>query len=297
MSARRQDNKVPAGSAAAGTLLRRAWRGAYAVPPEHGAWVWWIGPLCMGAAAAGQVTATFPILTVAALAGFMAKQPLAVGVSVLTGRRDGEDLAPALFWGVVYATAGGIAALALWYTGHGRAVLLPLLGIPVFAWYVLALTRGVARHNTPLDAAGAAVLALAAPAAYWTCGGQDPSLPWLVWTVAASQSVASVVHVVSQLQFSRLDRAPEGHVLRRIRGPALACHTATLALGLGFAMTGVTSWYLAAAFLLTWIDGVHGAFRPPYGARPMRIGVRQLAVSVAFVAIACIGFAVAHSNP
>jgi hypothetical protein len=33
---------------------RRLWRRHYFIPTEHGAWIWWIGPFLIGAAAGGK---------------------------------------------------------------------------------------------------------------------------------------------------------------------------------------------------------------------------------------------------
>ena len=65
----------------------RMWRKHYAIPPEHGAWVWWLGPFALGMAAAGAVNGHVFTLAVATLIGFLMRQPVTLTVKVLSGRR------------------------------------------------------------------------------------------------------------------------------------------------------------------------------------------------------------------
>ena len=82
-----------------GRLARRhvAW------PADHGSWVFLLSPLIVGLFAGGRWTTPCSYLIVAALAGFLIRQPLTIAVKVLAGRRSRDDLPAAVFWSLVYA--------------------------------------------------------------------------------------------------------------------------------------------------------------------------------------------------
>src|SRR3990172_5304403 len=96
------------------------WRRHYALPAEHGSWIWLLGPLAVGIAAARRLTPDLAPLALAALAAFLLRQPATVAVKVLSGRRAREDLEPALAWLAGYALLGGLALAWLVRAGHGQ---------------------------------------------------------------------------------------------------------------------------------------------------------------------------------
>jgi len=74
-------------------LDRRLWRRHYFIPTEHGAWIWWIGPFLIGTAAGGKVSVDVLVLILAVGAAFFLRQPAAIAVKALSGRRPRNDLA------------------------------------------------------------------------------------------------------------------------------------------------------------------------------------------------------------
>lgn len=267
-------------------LLRKV----YFLPSEHGAWIWWIGPLLIGLAAARSAPPAALLLGGAALAGFLLRQPAAIVVKVLSGRRPRSDLGPGVAWvaidsGLLLTLTAGLAVL-----GHARILVLAIPGVLVFAWHLLLISRREERGQMGIELVGAGVLALTAPAAYWVAGGARTPLPWILWSLCWLQSGASILLVYLRLEQRRLETAPPlGATLHRAARP-IAYHLFNLALAFGLAAAGAIPWLFAAGFLLMAVDLGQGLLAPPVGTKPTRIGLRQLAASSAFTLLAAAGF-------
>ncbi|MCL4218699.1 MAG: YwiC-like family protein, partial [Candidatus Hydrogenedentes bacterium] len=196
--------------------VRRYVRKHYAIPPEHGAWVWWIGPLIVGAAAGGTLHADFIVLIVTALAAFLVRQPLTLLVKVLSGLRPASDRAPAIFWSAIYGGICAVGAAGLVALGHARVLLLGLLAAPLLLRYFFLVSRKSERHQRGMEYATAAVLALALPAAYWVCGGASSFEPWILWGLVTLHSVTTVIHVSKILELRRTKRLQDRRDARRV---------------------------------------------------------------------------------
>lgn len=267
------------------TTFRRMWRWYYAVPPEKGAWVWWIGPLIVGVGAARHLTPDLLLLIAAALAGFMIKQPLTLVVKVLSGRRGIPDRGPGIAWTLVYSVVLIVVSVALIAVGHARVLLTGVVGLPLFTWHLWLVAKGDERRQIVVDIAAAGVLALTAPAAYWTCGGGDATVPWVVWTLAWLQSSASIVHAFLRLQQRRLKGTPSRAERWRSGAPSLAHHILNSAIAAILAFAGYAPPLAPVAFVVPLADGIEGVARPPVGAKPGQIGMRQLVVTSLFAAL------------
>ena len=266
------------------------WRTHYALPAEHGAWIWWIGPLLIGAAAARALTADTLILALAALAAFLLRQPASIAVKALSGRRARMELAPAIVWCAVYGACTLAAAAALVLRGHRQILWLALPGLAVFAWHLLLISRREERGQMGIELVGAGVLALAAPAAYWVSGGAAAAVGWTLWGITWLQSAASIVTVYTRLAQRRLDTTPAPAERWRMSARGLGYNTFNLAFGLVLSALARVPWAVPAAFALMLLEAIEGAVRPPVGALPATIGFRQLGLSIAFVAIVSAGY-------
>jgi len=111
-----------------GDLRKGILRRHIALPTEHGAWIWWIGPLLIGAAAGEQRNADVAVLFLTALAAFLARHPLTLLVKVRSGRRSTRDLAPAAFWAGLYSFLASVGVILLLLKGHGRVLWLAVPG-------------------------------------------------------------------------------------------------------------------------------------------------------------------------
>ncbi len=260
------------------------------LPAEHGAWIWWIGPLLIGLAAARSAPPEAALLGFAVLAGFLLRQPSAIAMKVMSGRRARSDLGPALVWIVVDSAALLALTVGLAALGHSRILILAVPGLAVFGWHLYLISRREERGQMGIELVGAGVLALAAPAAYWVAGGSRDSLAWVLWLLCWLQSAASIVLVYLRLEQRRLPAAPPLRITLRRGARAIAYHLFNLALAVGLAAAGLAHWWFAGGFLLMAVDLAQGLASPPVGQRPTRIGVRQLAASSLFTILAAAGF-------
>jgi len=273
-----------------GPISRSPWRRIYALPAEHGSWIWWIGPLLLGTAAANRATLDSVALSAALLVAFLIRQPVILQVKIMSGRRSRSELAPVRFWLLLYGSLLAITGLVLIARGHARLLLLLLPGLPVFGWHLWLVSRREERGQRGIEIVGAGVLALAAPAAYWVNGGGDTALPWILWMLAWLQSAASIV-----LVYLRLEQRSWGlglPLFRRLsRGSrTLGYHLVNLLAAGFFSLLGIIPWLLSLAFALMFFEALAGVVGPAHGQRPARIGLRQLLASITFYALASVSF-------
>ncbi len=268
------------------TDLRRIFRKHYALPTEHGSWIWWIGPFVIGAAAAGAFPAALWLLFVTAFAAFLSRQPIALLVKVASHRRPASDRLPALFWAAIYGVIVLLGLAGLAWLGFGRLLL--LLALPallVFAWHLWLVSRREERGQMGIEIVGAGVLALTAPAAYWVAGGPNDRTAWILWLLCWLQSAASIVLVYLRLEQRHWPTVPPPSRRWRSGRRALAYHLFNVLAATLLAAWRVVPGLVPVAFGLMLADAVDGILRPSVGARPAAIGLRQLAASLLFVVL------------
>jgi len=269
------------------TLFRRH----YAIPAEHGAWIWWIGPLLIGVAAGGRPGPDVLLLALAALAVFLLRQPATIAVKTLSGRRPRSDLAPSLVWCTAYTLTAFAALILLAVRGQTKILWLGIPGFLVFIWHMILVSRREERGQMGVELVGAGVLALAAPAGYWVAEGTVDAEAWILWALTWLQSAASIVYVYLRLGQRRLDRLPDRRERWRMGARTLAYHLFNSGLSLALALLSLVPWAIPIAFALMLADALEGIAHPPVGARPATIGLRQLAASILFVLLVVLGYA------
>ncbi len=262
----------------------------YAIPSEHGIWIWWLGPLIIGTSAAGGPSSAFLTLFLAALFAFLIRQPISIIVKALSGRRNKEDVRPAMFWVIVYGFGLLLFVAILVAQGYRQILLLAIPGIPVFIWNIKLISKRAERGQRGIELVGSGVLALAAPAAYWVSGGTDVFLPWILWLLTWLQSAASIVNVYDRLEFRKLDRLPPVELRLQNGRRSLAYHIFNVILSAILAVGGRIPWLSVIAFVLMLVDSAESVIHPPIGARARAIGFRQLGASILFVILMSIGF-------
>jgi len=272
------------------TLFQRIFRKHYALPMEHGSWIWWIGPLLLGLAVGGRPDVDALWLCLAALAGFLIRQPLTLIVKVQSNRRARSDLPPALVWASFYGLLLVLAVVALILRGHGLLLWLAVPGAPILLRYWWLVGRRAERRQQSLELLGSGVLALAAPAAYGVAGGVEVAVAWVLWVISWSQSAASIMHIYLCLEQRALKQVPGLQQRLRMGGRSLAYHGVCLLGSLALAAAGMAPWLATAAFLLVLLNALDGVLRPAIGVRPARIGLRQLTASVLFFALVMLGY-------
>ncbi len=247
--------------------------------------MWWIGPLLIGAAAGGVLRVDLLVLIVTALAAYLMRQPLTLAVKVLSGLRPRSDLPPALFWTCLYGMFCAIGAAGLVFLGHAKVLLLGVVAMPLLLQYFYLVSRKSERHQRGMEYATAAVLALALPAAYWTCGGTGIAEPWILWVLVTLHSVTTVVHVSKILELRRTKMLGDVEHARTVLATTIPLAGACLLVAGITALAGLVPWLVAAAYLVPVADIVHATIRPPAGVKPTQLGLRQLGASSLYVAV------------
>jgi hypothetical protein len=256
-----------------------------ALPQDHGSWVFLLSPLLIGLFAGGRLVPESLFLILAALAGFLARQPLTAIVKVATGRRPRADLPAAFLWAAVYGLAGAGCGLGLVLRGHGTLLWLAVPAIPIFAWHLWLVSRRAERRQAGVEIVATGVLALSAPAAYWIGQGRYSPLGWALWLLPWLQSAASIVYAYLRLDQRRLEAPPGPARMWAMGRRALLYTSFNLALAGVSGLTGLVPPWIAIPFLLQWLETLWGVTHPAVGVKPTRIGVRQLLVSSTFTAL------------
>jgi hypothetical protein len=271
------------------SLSKDIFRHYIAIPQDHGSWVFLLSPLIIGLFAARAWDQATIFLVIAALAGFLIRQPVTIMVKILSGRRPRRELPAALCWIVIYGLivlmcAGGLATL-----GYGYLLLLAAPGLPVFAWHLFLISRKAERRQLAVELAACGVLALAAPAALWVGLGHPAPLGWLLWALAWLQSAASIVYAYMRLEQRQQKSFPS--LSQRLKENASLTRRAwlyssfnTLAVIL-LSLARLTPTWLFLPYAVQLAETLWGSVYPATGARPSAIGMRQLAVSTLFTVL------------
>lgn len=261
-------------------------RKQYILPAEHGAWIWLLGPLIAGAAAGGRPGPAFVWVALAALAAYMIRQPLTIVVKVLAGRRPAAQLPPALAWTFVYLVVLSLALGGLMAAGQARLLGLAVVAAPVFVWHLWLVSRRAERRRPGVEIGAAGVLALGAPAAYWTSQGTSGGVAWTLWLLMWLQSASSIVQVHYRLS----GRWNQENLERLSPWRVLGYHAVAVLAAAVAVLFGLTPPMTAVAFALPLLDGLVVSAHPDPQAAPRTIGYRQLGVSSIFVVLIALGY-------
>ena len=261
---------------------KRLFRRAVALPADHGTWIFLLTPLLIGLYAGGRWTTPSFYLVVAALSGFLLRQPLTIAIKVLSGRRSRADLPAALFWVAVYSAVGLAHVTDLALRGYGYVLYLAIPGVAVFAWHLYLVSRRQERDQLAIELLGSGLLALAATGAYWVGVGRPDAGGWLLWGLAWIQSAASILYVHLRLdQRSAAEDLTRGELVAMAR-PALALATLNLGFVSALCAAHVVPLWLFLPYLVQWLEVLRGTLQPAFALQPKAIGFRQLAVSTLF---------------
>jgi len=263
-------------------LNSRFWQRSIFWPSDHGSWVFVASPLIIGLVAGGRWRTTSSYLVVAAICGFLVRQPITTAVKALSGRRSRDDLPAALLWAALYASIAFILMLGMHLRGYTYVLLLAIPGMLFFAWYLYLVSRREERGKIQMGLLGTAVLALVAPAGYWIGKGAPEPLGWLLWALAWAQSAASLFCVYLRLRQRTLTASPERQDLLKMAMPAFTFCSVNLLGVLLLGVTGVTAKWLFMAFLPQWLEALYSISHPAIGWKPTKIGYRQLGISTLF---------------
>ncbi|HKJ26469.1 MAG TPA: YwiC-like family protein [Anaerolineales bacterium] len=271
---------------------RKLWQRKIALPSDHGSWVFLLAPLLAGFFIGGRWSAASLLLTVAALAVFLLRQPAAMIVKAYSGRRSRKDLPAALFWFGLYAMAGAAAVAGLVWQGYSYILWLGVPGIFVFSWHLWLVSRREERRRMGVDILASGALALAAPAAYWVSIGEPALTGWWLWGLLWFQTAASIVYAFLRLEQRVLKESPSKKARWRMGRRALAYASFNLLASILIASLGWQPKLLWLPYLVQWLEVVWGITHPAVGAKPTQIGWRQLVVSTLFTILFIFAYSV-----
>ena len=249
------------------------------LPQDHGSWVFIFSPLLIGLFAGGRFTFASLSLVIAAVAAFLARQPVTIAVKAYSGRRAKSDLPAARFWIALYGVILLAALIGLLQAGFGYLLWLALPGGPVFAWHLWLVSKREERRQVNVEIIATGVLSLAAPAAYWVGIGRYDPAGWWLWVLVWFQTAASIVY--AYLRLEQRDQAEgRGRIeLWKMGARAFAYTTFNLVAVLALGLLSILPRFLFIPYLIQWMETLWGIFHPAIKWKPTRIGIRQLIVS------------------
>ena len=251
-----------------------------AIPQDHGSWVFILSPLFVGIFAGRSFHLSTLVLSVAAMAAFLLRQPITAIVKVYSGRRPRTDLPAAFFWGVLDGAVGLVAVAALVLSGDGYVTYLAVPGLPVFAWHLWLVSRRAERRQTGVELVATGVLALAAPGAYWVGLRHYDPYGWWLWLLTWIQSAASILYAYLRLEQRVLKEVPPRSVQWSMARGAVAFTSFNLVFTLALGLARLIPPLVFIAYAVQWLESLWGTFHPAVKVKPVRIGVRQLIVSI-----------------
>lgn len=166
------------------------------LPAEHGSWAWLFVPFTVGTAVAGQFTLSSLLVLLGGLAVFMLRQPATVWFRARRGRARKGDGRLAAMWIVIWSVVGLACLMGLLLLGRTALAWLLLPTLAIMGLYVVAARYGRSGlRSLGMETAGAAALALMAPAAVIAATGALSGLAWGLWGVMAGQNVLGAWYV------------------------------------------------------------------------------------------------------
>ena len=249
-----------------------------ALPPEHGGWGLLFEPILIGLVAAPSRAGL--LLAVAAVAVFLARQPLKVLLTDrLAGRRVPRTTHAAWFAAAYLSIA--VAAGLLAFRVVGRPLLVPLACAAPLALVQLAFdARNRSRGLLP-EVCGAAALAVT-PCMLALAEGWHPRFAWALWAIAAARTVPAMVTVRTRVMrlhepahVDGADRAP-----RPSGTPPLIAHATAMATVYALQASGLAArGVLALLSILAARAGFTLRASAPR-VRAQRIGIEELIVGL-----------------
>jgi hypothetical protein len=252
------------------------------LPTEHGGWAFLVEPILLGLLVAFSGAGLW--IAVAALAGYVARQPLRLLVMDRSrGKRYPRTvLAERAF--AACALAGALAlAAGVWLAPH--PFLLPLgLAAPLAA-LSLSLDLGRRAREAAAEVGGALALGSTA-AAIALAGGWRTGPALALWAILAARTVPTVIYVRARV---RLDRGEAAGITG-----ALVAHAVAVALVAWLATRGLAPWLALGAVTLLALRCAHGLSPLRPALRTAWLGISELALGLLTVLATAWGFAHPH---
>lgn len=214
--------------------VRRRWfRKAYLLPAEHGSWSWLLVPFLVGAALSDQWSLATLFILSGGLNLFLLRQPATAWLRIRQGRGRPRDAPVTLFWTCLLAWMALLSLVGLLLLQRLALFwLLPPVAALLMVYLAVARINRARVRSLWMELAGAAGLAVMAPAAYAAGSGVLDTTAWLLWLLMAMQNVLGVLYV--RLRIADTHQRP-GPRLSLLAAHALGVLVVGLALTLGAA--------------------------------------------------------------
>jgi hypothetical protein len=226
---------------------------------------------------------------IAALALFLARQPLTLWIRVWRGKTRRSDEAAARFWALLLLGIAAWCGLGLLLLGRWSILWLAVPASAVLG-ATLALGAMLGPRQLLTELVGVVGLSLAAPAAYAAYLGDLPALAWVVWALCAAHDVISVLFVRL-----RIDQK-HARATRRDGMITVLAHVAALGLITGFIVLGWLPPLVAAPLAALLLRAAIVAWRNPPLENVRRFGFIEMGVSLAFALIVIAAFVIEPSG-
>lgn len=253
---------------------RRRWfRKALLLPAEHGSWSWLLVPFLVGAAIAPHLSIASVLTLIGGLSAFLVRQPASAWLRIRQGRGRKADESIALAWTALLLSIGAISLVALLLIGQQELLwLAPPVAAVLGVYLAVAQINRAQIRNMWMEFAGAAGLAVMAPAAYIAGGGDLNPVGWLLWLLLAVQNAVGVLYV-------RL-RIDDTHKRGAARAPVIIGHlVGVLLAAVGIALSGA-NWLALLPFVAFLARAGWAAFKPRPIPNMKRFGFSEVGVEL-----------------
>lgn len=255
-----------------------------ALPQDHGSWVFLFGPLVLGWIFAEKVTVEMAALSIASIAFFLMRQPLAIFVKVMSGRRAEKDRNASVFWTMIYGVIGVSGFAYLIFAGLKVVVLLLVIpGSVMLGYQLLQVYRRNERKQKNFEMISTGLLAATAPLLLFIARGSFDISDLFLWLLLWFQSAASIEYAFSRLQQRTWKEMPDSKERIQNGMDALIKTALNLIFVYLLIQRDVVGENLWVAFLPQFVEVVLSIWKPALNAKPVAIGVRQLGVSISFL--------------
>lgn len=220
---------------------RPIFRRSLLLPTEHGSWSWLLVPYLLGAAVAGRFSFATLLVLVAGLSLFLTRQPATAWLRVRQGKGRRSDGPLAAGWTAGLVLLGVLSLVGLLALGHRELLLLGApLALVMAAYLFIALQRRAQLRSLGMEIAGAAALAVTAPAAYAAGTGKLDQIAWMLWLLTGLMNALGVLYVRR--------RIADTHQRDGDRSGQLLLHAAGLVVVLVLAWQGLVPWLALLPF-------------------------------------------------
>ncbi|MFN2187892.1 MAG: YwiC-like family protein [Candidatus Promineifilaceae bacterium] len=252
----------------------RIFRKQLVIPAEHGSWPWFLVPYFVGVLVAREWNFAAALVLIGGLAGFLVRQPAISWMRIRAGKGRKADLGLARAWtiGLGSAAAGSFIGLLLMGLVEMLWLLIPM--VVIFVLYLIASRQRRASVRTLwMEAAGAAGLAAAAPAAYIAATGSLDETAWVLWGLMAAQNALGVLYVRTRIADTR------GREMSR--SPILAGHVGALLLVIAAAVWEIVPWLVVVPYAAYLARAVWTAVAVRPVENVVRFGFSEVGVEIA----------------